>query len=88
MNNGVHTIVLRACGLSREQVLAVQANTVDRRSTTNRHGSQIGVEVHANACGEGSLDNIERLEHLSWHEEKRLGFKAACMRDWLVDAAR
>lgn len=37
------------------------------------------------AAGDGVGTNRDPLP---WREEKRLGFRAACLRDWLLDAAR
>ncbi|CAM9510455.1 unnamed protein product, partial [Ectocarpus sp. 8 AP-2014] len=86
VNTKVHTIVLRACGLSREQVLAIQANTspqITRVGNTSRQEERKD-EVRSDE-GDGGGG---KKKQLPWREEKRLGFRAACLRDWLLDAAR
>ncbi|CAM9253773.1 unnamed protein product [Ectocarpus sp. 4 AP-2014] len=82
----VHTIVLRACGLSREQVMAIQANTspqITSVSKISRHE-----ERKDEACSDEGAGGGRKNKQLPWREEKRLGFRAACLRDWLLDAAR
>ncbi|CAM9333209.1 unnamed protein product [Ectocarpus fasciculatus] len=82
----VHTILLRACGLSREQVLAIQANTSPQITTVGKTRRQEESKEEARSDegdGGGSMNNP-----LPWREEKRLGFRAACLREWLLDAAR
>lgn len=45
-------------------------------------------------CAEADADGAENTGvdresgRLPWREEKRLGFRAACLRDWLLDAVR
>lgn len=93
MNKTVHTITLRACGLSREQVLAIQANTVPQRTRARkihrekREGGETHDELGRGAGEAGGGDGADGAP-LPWREEKRLGFRAACLRDWLLDAAR
>lgn len=92
VNKAVHTIVLRACGLRREQVVAIQANTVAQTTGTRkthrerREGEKPPAELSGGAdhAGEGIGANGDPLP---WREEKRLGFRAICLRDWLLDAA-
>lgn len=94
VNKTVHTIVLRACGLSREQVFAVQANTVPQTTGAREthRGEREGVKPSAGLSGGGTDaagDGVgASSDPLPWREEKRLGFRAACLRDWLLDAAR
>jgi len=95
----VHTIVLRACGLSREEVFAIQANTAPQIMGARRHrqrGSRDGGDPSfegGSVVGDAAEDSFAKKMNpskgpLPWREEKRLGFRAACLRDWLVDAAR
>ncbi|CAM9929907.1 unnamed protein product [Ectocarpus sp. 12 AP-2014] len=82
----VHTIVLRACGLSREQVLAIQANTSPQIKSVGKTSRQ--EERKDEACSEEGAGGGSKNKQHPWREEKRLGFRAACLRDWLLDAAR
>lgn len=91
----MHTIGLRACGLSREQVLAIQANTVPQTNQAQKFPGH--EEEHPSAelgwggtgsGGDGGDGGGAANDVLPWREEKRLGFRAACLRDWLLDAAR
>ncbi|CAM9692841.1 unnamed protein product, partial [Hapterophycus canaliculatus] len=92
VNTAVHTIVLRACGLTRQQVLAVQGNCSPRMIGGQRCHRHMEQEAHP--CVEDDGENADKeglgcqTGRLPWREEKRLGFRAACLRDWLLDAAR
>lgn len=94
-NRTVHTIVLRACGLSREQVFAIQAKTVPQTTGARKISRNGQAEGTSSAELDGSGDASTggdgfgaKNDPLPWREEKRLGFRAACLRDWLLDAAR
>ncbi len=99
VNRTVHTIVLRACGLSREEVSAIQANAAPQTKgpeIRGRQGGRDGGEPSSEGgggVGDTRADGVASKrdpskDPLPWREEKRLGFRAACLRDWLVDAAR
>lgn len=82
----MRTIVLRACGLSREQVLAIQKNA-SSNTTADQNCRQGEMESSGARFGEANSDGDGR-RRLSWRTEKSLGFRAAKLRDWLLDAAR
>ncbi|CAM9585290.1 unnamed protein product, partial [Laminaria digitata] len=86
VNTSVRTIVLRACGLSRDQVLAIQKNASGSMATP-RNRRQGGMESSDACSGDGTSDATSG-RRLSWRTEKLLGFRAANLRDWLLDAAR
>lgn len=95
VNRAVHTIVLRACGLSREEVSAIQAKRHRRQRGRDGGDPSSGGGGGVVDTGEDGMatqwDTTNRdpsKDPLPWREEKRLGFRAACLRDWLVDAAR
>lgn len=50
-------------------------------------GSGSGGGGGVDGAGEDGVCSVKRGP-LPWREEKRLGFRAACLRDWLLDAAR
>eukprot|EP00903_Cladosiphon_okamuranus_P014760 g13677.t1 len=91
VNKTVHTIVLRACGLSREQVLAIQENTVTQTARARKIHREIRQGVKPSELGGGCDKTGDCVgaggDPLPWREEKRLGFRASCLRDWLLDAA-
>lgn len=81
VNTRVHAVTLRACGLARKQVLAILANISpqdDRIARGDAHGSG---RLHTTIHQKGT-------KPLLWWEAKKLGFRAALLRDWLLDAAR
>lgn len=86
----MRTIVLRACGLSRDQVLAIQDKASCSSVIADRKRRQEGTESPSDVrAGDGSSkDNAGNGKRLSWRTEKLLGFRAAHLRDWLLDAAR
>lgn len=111
-NTSVHTMTLRACGLTVDQVVAIQTHAfaVDKKTRRRKRPRSTGAGGEDNVSGYDLMGGMlpeskqdPRLQYheplpekglllpgdrLTWFEEKRLGFKASRLRDWLLDAAR
>lgn len=90
VNTRVHAVTLRACGLARKQVLAILGN-ISPQDCFLRQDDDDDWIARGDAHGARGLHTtIYQIETkpLLWWEEKRLGFRAALLRDWLLDAAR
>ena len=90
MNTRVHTVIVRACSLTREQVFAIHANTSPKSPRRIQHYIKRGVGASEGVCtiGGGPCVAGQKKGPLPWHEENKLGFRAALLRDWLLNAAR